>query len=359
MNPTLSGTTAVEAGRSVEPRWDRERTERNLMRAQQRRAARVVRRRVAGGVGLLAAALVALFVLRRPAPSAPPVEAARAVAPATSAAADPKTTFADGSTARVSDGGELRVEVATEERILSVLTSGAVDFEVKKRDGREFLVDAGPIRVRVIGTKFRVELDGERARVSVSRGRVEVQLADARAFMEAGESRWFPGLEAVAKTEGTGPSPRARFLSLARAGEFADAYQLMTQSPSAVGSSAEELMLAADAARLSGHPEQAIPLLQRVTREHKGDSRAPLAAFTLGRLLQSQLGRPAEAATAFALVARLQPAGGLVEDALGRRAEALAASGASVEARRLASEYLERYPKGKHLPTMQRLASAK
>jgi len=184
-------------------------------------------------------------------------------------------------------------------------------------------------------------------------------VGDARAFMEAGESRWFPGLEAVAKTEGTGPSPRSRFLSLARAGAFADAYQLMTQSPSAVGSSAEELMLAADAARLSGHPEQAVPLLQRVTREHKGDSRAPLAAFTLGRLLQSQLGRPAEAATAFALVARLQPAGGLVEDALGRRAEALAASGASVEARRLASEYLERYPKGKHLPTMQRLASAK
>ena len=73
----------------------------------------------------------------------------------------------------------------------------------------------------------------------------------------------------------------------------------MSQSPSAVGSSAEDLMLAADAARLSNHPEQAVGYLRRVTSEHARDSRAPLSAFTLGRVLLSQLSRPGEAAEAF------------------------------------------------------------
>jgi transmembrane sensor len=133
----------------------------------------------------------------------------------------------------------------------------------------------------------------------------------------------------------------------------------MSQSPGAVGSSAEDLMLAADAARLSNHPEQAVGYLRRVSAEHASDSRAPLAAFTLGRLLLSQLSRPAEAAEAFALTRRLQPRGALSEDALAREAEARAAVGASGAARALASEYLSNFPRGKHAGNMQRLSGSK
>ena len=39
---------------------------------------------------------------------------------------------------------------------------------------------AGSVRVRVVGTRFRVERSGERTRVSVSEGKVEVQEGDAR-----------------------------------------------------------------------------------------------------------------------------------------------------------------------------------
>ena len=49
-------------------------------------------------------------------------------------------------------------------------------------------------------------------------------------------------------------------------------------------------MLAADAARFSGHPQQATHFLERMTREHPQNSIAPLAAFTLGRIYLSQLG---------------------------------------------------------------------
>jgi transmembrane sensor len=131
----------------------------------------------------------------------------------------------------------------------------------------------------------------------------------------------------------------------------------MSQNPTVVGQSAEELMLAADSARLSGHADEALRFLRRVTQEHGGDSRAPISAFTQGRLLLSQLGRPGEAAEAFALARKLRPSGSLAEDALAREAEARAAAGSSGRARTLATDYLARYPKGKHAATMQRLAT--
>jgi TolA-binding protein len=275
----------------------------------------------------------------------------------------PKTTFADGSVARVSDGGELVVKLASPERIESVLTAGAADFEVSKHPERDFVVVAGPVRVRVVGTHFRVERNGERTRVSVTEGRVEVQEGEARSYLEAGESRFFPSATPSTPHDEarvtSGSAARTRFLELARGGQYKAAYQLMSQSPTAVGSSAEDLMLAADAARLSNHPEQAVGYLRRVTSEHAADSRAPLSAFTLGRLLLSQLSRPGEAAEAFALARRLRPGGSLAEDALAREAEARAQAGSSQQAQALAQRYLARYPQGKHLPTMQSLAPAK
>ena len=151
----------------------------------------------------------------------------------------------------------------------------------------------------------------------------------------------------------SGVSARSRFLELARGGQFKAAYQVMSQTPSAVGSSAEELMLAADSARLSSHPEQALGYLRRVTSEYPADSRAPLAAFSCGRVLLSQLSRPAEAAEAFALARRLRPGGSLAEDALAREAEARAAAEARPsKARALATQYCARYHAGgfaKHL----------
>jgi transmembrane sensor len=284
-----------------------------------------------------------------------PVAAQRAA----SAHEEPKTTFADGSVARVSSGGELVVKLAGAEHIESVLTRGGADFEVTKNPQRDFVVIAGAVRVRVVGTRFRVERIAERTRVSVTQGKVEVQDGDAKVYLEAGESRFFPSepAPAVAEPRPAAAGVRSRFLELARGGDFKAAYQVMSQSPAAVGSSAEELMLAADAARLSNHPEQALGYLKRVTSEHAADSRAPLAAFTTGRVLLSQLSRPAEAAEAFALSRRLRPAGSLAEDALAREAEARAAAGARAPARSLAAQYLARYPQGKHVENMRRLTS--
>lgn len=354
-------TAGRAAAQRLDVPWAAARVERNLSRVKTRLSRRARAVKVSAAVSLLATA-AALLLWFTASPAAPPLpRAVQAGAAAAAGSSSPKTTFVDGSVARVSSGGELVVKLATPQRIESVLSSGAADFEVTKRADREFVVVAGNVQVRVVGTRFRVERLGERTRVSVSEGKVEVRELALSTFLEAGESRFFPSAAVVPKEEPRAaetPSARARFLELARGGEYKAAYRVMSQAPSVVGGSAEDLMLAADAARLSHHPEQAVGYLRRVTTEHPGDSRAPLSAFTLGRVLLSQLGRPAEAAEAFALARRLKPGGSLAEDALAREAEARAAGGSKVRAASLAREYLSRYPQGKHGSTMQRLVTS-
>ena len=158
-------------------------------RVHVRRAQRGQVLRGAGALTVLVAVATLLFVSFGQKPMLAPT---RALATVASAAIEiPKTTFIDGSVARVSDGGELVVKVATADHIESVLTAGAADFEVTKHPERDFVVLAGPVRVRVVGTHFRVERSGERTRVSVTEGKVEVQEGELRSYLEAGESRFF------------------------------------------------------------------------------------------------------------------------------------------------------------------------
>ena len=64
---------AAATGQTLEARWDTQRMERNLERARTRRRARVVRTRLAVGLGVLSAAAAALLLLQQsplPAPVA-------------------------------------------------------------------------------------------------------------------------------------------------------------------------------------------------------------------------------------------------------------------------------------------------
>jgi transmembrane sensor len=129
---------------------------------------------------------------------------------------------------------------------------------------------------------------------------------------------------------------------------------LERQGPGAVGDNPAELLLAADVARLSGHPAQAIPSLERVLAAHAADPRAPLAAFTLGRVNLEELGRPGDAAPAFASVRRLEPRGLLAEDALAREVEAWSRASYDSRAHVAAVEYVRLYPAGHRLKSVRR-----
>lgn len=114
------------------------------------------------------------------------------------------------------------------------------------------------------------------------------------------------------------------------------------------------LLDAADTARRSGDILRAVALLEQFLTLAPNDYRAPLAAFTLGRLEADVLGRPARAAAAFErALPRLPKA--LEADALARLALARNALGQREQARAAARRYLETHPDGPRSAAMRAL----
>src|SRR4029079_442025 len=60
--------------------------------------------------------------------------------------------------------------------------------------------------------------------------------------------------------------------------DYRGAYAILTRNPALAGDTVDELLGAADVSRLSDHPAEAVPYLQRILREHPRDERAPMAA---------------------------------------------------------------------------------
>jgi transmembrane sensor len=103
----------------------------------------------------------------------------------------------------------------------------------------------------------------------------------------------------------------------------------------------------ADALRRAGRPAEAATLLRAVVDE--GDRRAPLAAFTLGKLHAEELRNPAAAARWFERAASLGLPSGLDEEAEARAVECYARAGLRDDATRAADRYQRRFPEGRQL----------
>ena len=194
--------------------------------------------------------------------------------------------------------------------ITVVLARGARRFEVREQ---RYMIRSGRITIDAQNAVFACARSEHATRVEVFRGTVLVHDVDGEREVRAGES--------------------VDFHEPAAAQQSADPV--------------EDLLRTADVMRLSHQPGEAVSPLRRVIKAHPRDRRAPLAAFTLGRLLLDELDRPREAAAAFANAIRLAPEGALVEDALARQIEALSRAGDSDAAKQLAVEYLDAFPHGR------------
>lgn len=287
---------------------------------------------------------------------------ARALAPSALVLRDGSEIQLDPSTSA------LRIAEESPSRVRVELERGAARYTVTPRPERSFEVRAGAVTVTVVGTAFVVERRGESTWVEVSRGKVRVSWNDGEpVFLGAGESGLFPPAPApTAETGapsaiGAGAPPdalekapsatRAQQAGVAYRARIArhdyhGAYAVLSQNPGVAGDSVQELLLAADVARLSAHPADAVPYLQSIVRNHPQDPRAPMAAFTLGRTL-SGLGRAREALNMFGRVRSAWPKSSLAEDALIRQAEASAQLGDFAGAARFAAQYDREYPQGR------------
>jgi transmembrane sensor len=341
-----------QLGRKIDPGWGPERDRAARLAIARRRA----RRRAAMHLGAAAAAVALVsggwLASRGLRAHVPPAPAAMASA-------------APGSTT----GNAVAITQLSPETILEpmpdrggrgfVLRSGGARFMVSHDPERPFVVAAGDVRVEDLGTTFTVRyMSDEKVHVAVEEGRVRVHARGAVADLTTGDEQDFAA-SPLASMPGPAPhrpgneaaTPSWRLL--AESGQYDEAHAVLKRAgPSAVRDETADLLLAADAARLSGHPAAAVPYLERVVRSHASDPRAGLASFTLGRVLLEELGRPREAADAFA---RAREAGGpLAEDALAREVEATARAGDTVRSRELAREYQTLYPNGRRAKSVSR-----
>jgi len=239
-----------------------------------------------------------------------------------------------------------------------VLRSGGARFIVSHDAEHPFVVVAGDVMIEDLGTTFTAQYpSADRLDVSVEEGHVTVHARGADTEIAAGTVRQFAVSSPALAIDKPSRAPTAPATSswrpLAENGRYEEAHTaLKNAGPNAVRDETADLLLAADAARLSGYPAEAVPYLERVVRAHSGDPRSSLASFTLGRVLLDELGRPREAADAFA---RARSAGGpLAEDALAREVEAASRAGDTARSRDLAREYQMLYPRGRRAKAVSR-----
>jgi transmembrane sensor len=233
--------------------------------------------------------------------------------------------------------------------------------------GRTFTIKAGEVKITVLGTAFSLVRIPERVKVSAESGPLLVEWGAEHRLLDDGQSGWFPPLDAVAPAGApvspgspspvsAGPAalrtPRGRppLPGHAAVSDAPPPHALLL-SPVAKPT-VTSLLQSADAARASGQSREGAALLRSIVEGHAQDPRAPLAAFTLGRVLFHELGQPREAAAAFAQARALSPDGPFAEDALARETEAWASAGDAVTRRARAETYLKLYPTGRRAAAM-------
>jgi transmembrane sensor len=340
--------------------WSAEQTERlpqRLLLARRRRA-------LARGVAGVSAALAVAAGLWLWSPKSADLSGAAAVASAVTTPSERDFTLPDGSQVRLLGvGSKVEVLEQTAALVRTALGAGSARFDVRHDPTRIFEVESGDVKVRVLGTAFSVALEGGLTRVAVERGAVRVQWTGGQAFLSAGQAGVYPPpaaaeaskvpAEPLADLAGNVGEEAASWRKLAKRGAYVDAYKALGPAASkSVRDEPADLMLAADVARLSRHPGEATRFLARVSDGFPRDKRAPLAAFTLGRVLLEDLGQPGRAADAFRRAQQLAPKGPLAADALAREVDAAQRAGQVDRARQVAARYVELYPEG---PQAQRL----
>lgn len=367
-----------EAGRLLAPPVEPADTERALARfwalEERRRQRRVIGTSAAVGLSMV---FGALWLASQPEEAAAPVQV-------TKAESDERVIrFADGSVAvLLSEGTVLRVEESTEALMEIALQTGRARFDVAPNPNRLFRVVTEGLRVEVLGTSFTVSDEGSE-QVTVHRGRVAVFAGENRHELAAGMTFALEGERAIVAPDPGEPEEEVRedgeeppteepavrrsakkkkpgskkvraervvssWRHLAEKGLFAEAYEaLEDQGGEGPIADLRGLLLAADVARLSGHPAEAAGYLETALRDHRGEGQAVLAAFTLGRIYERELGKPERAAEAFAVARSLEPGGSLAEDALAHEIDCWSKAGQHPKAKARAQLYLELHPDGR------------
>lgn len=266
----------------------------------------------------------------------------------------PVVPLDDGSRLELAPGTRVRTGRGAPDRVELAVDRGRTTFDVKPGGPRAWVVDAGPVVVRVLGTRFTVARDGDDVSVTVERGKVQVESRGVVRVLTAGEK--FESTTTSKATE-TPAEPPSRAESAASATQARTAPLAPTSHgpPLSVAPTIVDPMDRADAQRRAGQSRDAVTTLRGVV--DGGDRRASLAAFTLAKIHAEDLGDALSAAKWFDRAIALGLPAGLDEEAHARAVESYARAGARAEASRARTRYEARFPGGRHLSRVKEWAA--
>lgn len=264
----------------------------------------------------------------------------------------------DGSSIRVQPGGRLAPVANDADELSLVLEAGRATFEVRPGGQRRWRIGLGQVDVEVVGTQFTLTRSEARISVEVTRGAVRVSgpaVGRAR-LLHGGDAAVFTLAPARVAAEPpvhrrAPPSPpEADWRRQVEAGAPAEAFAMLQEIgyERAVreAEDARTLFQLADAARLSGHPREAVSPLSRIVDEFPQTRLAAVAAFTLGRIQIESLAQPERAARSFERALELDLPPSLRESASSRRLAAYRRAGRTAELARAACDHLRAFPDG-------------
>ena len=305
---------------------------------------------------------------------------------------DAALSVGPGAALALHDGARGRVSVADDAEVTVVLEAGRLEAEVDPEARRRVSIDAGPYRVAVVGTVFRVEWEpgaGSFA-VEVTRGKVEVHAPSSSAPISVDAGRRLTAgsdgalrlgaiepvvpvavepevaLEAVptpptlefdppAKPKPPKAKPSAAVVpgwqALAEAGKYAEALAAVEAAGFDValaGLPSASLEQLGDAARLAGKATRAEQVYLAVRKRFPRSPAAARAAFQLGRAASDAKRDPEAAIRWLRTYLDEAPQGGFAKLARGRLIGALVDAGDRSAAREAARVYLDSYPDGPH-----------
>lgn len=303
--------------------------------------------------------------------------------------------FSDGTQVRLQPRSGARVQGVDQHGARILLEHGHARFDVVPRPHASWVVEAGPFRIRVLGTCFQLSWDPPSEQLELRLERGTIQLSgpvlgsrvlrsgeSVRVRVAEGQLQLASGKPLVAperKGEQLSPPPKAAppvrpritphtpkvaargrgTVGLVRSGQYRAALSgaqrqgwasVLHQAP------ATTLQALADAARLAGEHQRSIVIYRTLRRRFPGTDPAALAAFSLGRLAFDQQGAHRKAANWFETYLEERPDGALAREALGRLLEARHLAGDRT-AHQAARRYLERFPKGPHARLARTLAA--
>ncbi|HYQ02852.1 MAG TPA: FecR domain-containing protein [Polyangiaceae bacterium] len=298
--------------------------------------------------------------------------------------------FPDGSQMVLTSGAEATVQELSDTGAKVQLGSGEAAFSVRHQARTNWLVGAGPYRVRVTGTRFAVSWAPARERfeLRLDQGSVVVtsdsgshaavtMIAPQALVIDHGGWSLAPSAPSVAPPEEPAEAPipdpadsaatsampapssavahapqapsapqAPAWETLALTGKYRAAYEDASNLGIAHLSDAQSsraLLSLAEVCRFSGHAAEATQVLTRLRTRFARSDDAATAAFQLGRVSND-----ATAVTWFRTYLAERPNGALAREAAGRLLEVLNRSGDRSGARAAARAYLDRYPNGPH-----------